>query len=310
MLHGVEEYVKDSALSALLATLDEGTRTLNVDTLETADAGALTLACDALPFFAERRLVICRAMPKDKDAKAILAYLPQMPESTLLIFLLRGEAELKLAFPKALAKEDRIVFFDRLSEGEAVRWVGQLARRRGVTILPETARLFVSLGGTDCAHLANEFEKLTCFVGDGREITKEAITKVTTRDLEFIVFSVLDYFLAEKPEDGMRALNGVIKDGEKPLDIARVLGDKAKLTLEARRRIDRKEQKDAVIKALPCSPGYAYRIYESARRLKPAQVPRLAAAAKALVDIAPMQFTGRLAAGDALEHALLMLVSP
>ena len=187
--------------------------------------------------------------------------------------------------------------------------MSQRARRRGVTILPETARFFVTLAGTDCARLAGELEKLACYVGDGNEITKDAIAKVTTRDLDFIVFSVLDYFLAEKPEDGFRALSAVIKDGEKPLDVARVLGDKAKLTLEARRRIDAKQQKDAVIKALPCSPGYAYRVYESARRLKSAQVPRLAAATKALVSVAPMQFTGRMKAADALERALLLLVA-
>ncbi len=309
LLHGVEEFVKDSAVSAVLETVDEATRALNVDTLQTAEAAALTRPCDALPFFAERRVVVCRAMPKDSDAKAILAYLPRMPETTLLLFLLRGEADLKLAFPKALAKENRVVAFAQLSETEAARWVSQRARRRGVTILPETARFFVTLAGTDCARLAGELEKLACYVGDGNEITKDAIAKVTTRDLDFIVFSVLDYFLAEKPEDGFRALSAVIKDGEKPLDVARVLGDKAKLTLEARRRIDAKQQKDAVIKALPCSPGYAYRVYESARRLKSAQVPRLAAATKALVSVAPMQFTGRMKAADALARALLLLVA-
>ena len=86
LLHGVEEYVKDSAVSALLETVEEATRPLNVDTLESAEANALTLACDALPFFAKRRVVICRAMPKDSDAKAILAYLPKMPEGKMLLY--------------------------------------------------------------------------------------------------------------------------------------------------------------------------------------------------------------------------------
>ena len=43
LLHGVEEYVKDSAVSALLETVEEATRPLNVDTLESAEANALTL---------------------------------------------------------------------------------------------------------------------------------------------------------------------------------------------------------------------------------------------------------------------------
>lgn len=309
LLHGTEEYIKESAVASVLDRVDDAARALNVDVLQSAAADALMLAADALPFFAERRVVICRALPKENDAKAIAAYLPKMPPTTLLLFVVQGDADARLAFVKALAKEDRAVMFAPLSEGEAARWVGQLARRRGVTILPDNARFLVNLAGTDCARLANEFEKLACYVGDGSEITKDMIGKVVIRDLDFIVFSILDYFLAEKPEDGFRALGAVIKDGEKPLDIARVLGDKAKLTLEARKLIDRKKQKDEITKSLPVSPGYAYRIYESARRLKAAQVPRLFACAKALAEVAPLQLTGRMKASDALERALLKLVA-
>jgi len=309
LLHGTEEYIKESAIASLLSATDEATRALNVDILQSAAADALMLAADALPFFAERRIVICRALPKESDAKAISAYLPKMPATTLLLFVVQGDADMRLAFVKGLMKEDRAVLFSPLSESEAARWLMQLARRRGVTILPETARFAVSLAGTDCARLANEFEKLACYAGDGNEITKEMVSKVVIRDLDFIVFSILDYFLAEKPEDGFRALGAVIKDGEKPLDIARVLGDKAKLTLEARKLIDRKVNKEDIIKALPVSPGYAYRIYESARRLKAAQSSRLFACTKALAKVVPLQLTGRMKASDALERALLKLVT-
>lgn len=72
LLYGVENMMKDSAVSALLETMDEATRPLNVDTLESAEANALTLACDALPFFAERRVVICRAMPRIRTQRPFL----------------------------------------------------------------------------------------------------------------------------------------------------------------------------------------------------------------------------------------------
>lgn len=309
LLHGTEEYVKESAVASVIASVDEATRALNVDVLQSAAADALMLAADALPFFAERRIIICRALPKEQDAKAITAYLPHMPPTTLLFFVVQGDADARLAFVKALQKEERVVAFSPLSEGEAAKWLTQLARRRGVTILPENARFCVSLAGTDCARLANEFEKLACYAGDGNEITKEMVSKVVIRDLDFIVFSILDYFLAEKPEDGFRALGAVIKDGEKPIDIARVLGDKAKLTLEARKLIDRKQKKEDIIKALPVSPGYAYRIHESARRLKAAQVLRLFACAKAMAEVMPLQLQGCMKASDALERALLKLVT-
>ena len=65
-LHGEEEFVKESALKSLTSSLDEATRDLNLQVLEKAEADD---ACETLPFFGERRVVVCKTLPADSDAK-------------------------------------------------------------------------------------------------------------------------------------------------------------------------------------------------------------------------------------------------
>ena len=307
LLHGEEEFVKDAALSALTAALDPATRDLNMDVLESAAARGVVNACETLPFLAERRLVVVRALPKEEDAAALAPYLARVPPTTLAAFFLRGKADGRSAFVKAMAKAGRVVEFAPLTEAEAARWVTQQCLRANVTITRENAAFFVSLAGTDCARLNNEFQKAAAYAGDGAEITKEILSKVVTRDLDFVVFEVLDHFLAERAADGLRTLRGVIADGEKPLMIAERLREKAKLTLQARRLLDAKTPKEEITRQLAVSPGYAWRLTDAARRLSKPRLASLARCVEGLCGVTTGQLTGKAKAEDALEQALLRL---
>lgn len=307
LLHGEEEFVKDAALSELVSLIDPATRDLNMDVLDSAAAQNVMNACETLPFLAEKRLVLVRALPKEEDAAKLSAYVKKLPDSVLLLFFVRGKADGRAAFVKAMAQLDRSVEFAPLSQGEAERWALQQCRRANVTMTREDAAFFVSLAGTDCARLNNEFLKAAAYAGEGEELTRAILAKVVTRDLDFVVFEVLDHFIAGRTADGLRTLRGVIADGEKPLMIAERLREKAKLTLQARLLLDAKTLKDEISKQLGVSPGYAWRINDSARRLSQAQVEALRRCAAGLCAVTTGQLTGKVKAEDALEQALLQL---
>ena len=91
LLHGEEEFLKENAVSSALKLIDPAMRDLNVDILETAQATAVIAAAETLPFMAERRVVLCRAMPKDDDAARLAAYAEKVPESTVLLFYIKGK---------------------------------------------------------------------------------------------------------------------------------------------------------------------------------------------------------------------------
>ena len=216
-----------------------------MDILENAQATAVIAAAETLPFMAERRVVLCRAMPKDDDAARLAAYAEKVPESTVLLFYIKGKADGRSAFVKAMARLGRSVDFAPLNEIEARRYVQKRAKAIDAPITEQEAAFFVSLAGTDCAALYNELDKAAAYAGAGNEITREVIAKIVTRDLDYVVFEVLDQFIANRATDGLRTLNGLMENGEKPLMIAERLRDKAKLTLQARQLIDKRIGKDA-----------------------------------------------------------------
>ena len=307
LLHGEEEFVKDSALAQLIALVEPNVRQMNVDRLASANAGEIVAACETLPFLAELRLVIVRALPREGDAEALRDYLPRVPPQTALVFFCRGKADGKLLIVKALEALGRSVLFTPLSESDAARWLRRQADAGGAALSERDAEFFVSLAGTDCARLNNEFQKAAAYAGDGQAITKQIISKVVARDLEFVVFAVLDDVLAGRTKDGFAALRGVMRDGAQPIDIANRIGEKARLILQARRLIERKKTKDEIVSGLGVGTGYAYRVYEAARLMKPGRTQALERCAKALCDVATLQLTGRARALDALEQALLLL---
>ena len=230
-----------------------------------------------------------------------------MPESTVLLFYIKGKADGRSAFVKAMAKLGRSVDFAPLNEIEARRYVQKRAKAIDAPITEQEAAFFVSLAGTDCAALYNELDKAAAYAGAGNEITREVIAKIVTRDLDYVVFEVLDQFIANRATDGLRTLNGLMENGEKPLMIAERLRDKAKLTLQARQLIDKRIGKDEITRRLGVSSGYAWRVSDSAKRLTSAQIAALTDAAEALSRVTTMQLTGQAKAEDALIRALMLL---
>ncbi len=301
LLHGEEEYVKESALAALIGGVDALSRDLNLQYLDGGSAEDVIAACETLPFFAERRLVICRFLPQGDEGKRLAEYLPRLPDTTLLLFFPRGKADEKLGLVKALRKAGRAVDFDPLTPPDAARWVRQQARRLETPIAEEAARFLVALVGTDVSALYNELSKAVFYAGLGREVTKDAIAACVTRNVEIKVFDMVDYFLAAKAQDGLRAYHHMLDEGESPFRMAALLEGNFRRMAQARVYIDQGLGKDEALKRL----GNTYpmkKAYEGALRYSR---PELLQNLRRFADVGYLQVSGQQKDADALERALI-----
>lgn len=301
LMHGEEEFIKDSALKALKETLDDVSRELNLQTLENAAADDIISACETLPFFAERRMVICRSLPTDSEGKKLAAYLSSMPESTLLVFFIRGKAKETLAIVKAIKAHGTIVEFDKCSPQDAIKWVMQQQKRLDVTIPEAAARHIVNLAGTDISVLNNELTKAAGYVGRGNELTKDAISKCVTRSLEVRIFDMQDYFLAGKAQDGLRAYRTMLSDGENPFGIAAFMENRFKAMLTARTYIDKGLNRDRVL-AITGSSFPAKKAYEAALRYSRQELVEIL---RLFANVGYLQVSGQQTDTAALEMALI-----
>lgn len=301
LMHGEEEFIKDSALKALKDTLDDVSRELNFQTLEEAGAEEIISACEMLPFFAERRIVVCKSIPTDSEGKKLAEYLPSMPESTLLVFFIRGKAKETLALVKAIKSNGTIVEFGKCSPQDAIKWVMQQQKRLNVTITEAAARHIVNLAGVDISVLNNELSKAAGFVGPGIELTREAISACVTRSLEVRIFDMQDYFLAGKAQDGLRAYRSMLSDGENPFGIAAFMENRFKAMLTARTYIDKGLNRERVL-AITGNSFPAKKAYEAALRYSRSELVDIL---RRFANVGYLQISGQQTDTAALEMALI-----
>lgn len=307
LFHGKEEYVKDRALFSVLQTVDEAAYDLNVQTMENAATDELIAACEVLPFFSDRRVVVFRSLPHAADAKSLLAYMENMPQTTLLILFIRGKADEKLDIVKWFKAKNRLVTFDPLDESEAVRYVLSTAKKMHRAITGASALRLVRLAGTDVGLLHNELCKAADYAGEGNEITPEAIEKAVTPGAEYCIFDMLDYFLLGRTADGLRALSSLIMGGQSPMSVAALIESRLKLMLTARKYIDRGLNRESVIKRVGGHYFAAQKAYEAAKRFTDGAI------SNALIEFANIPYlkiSGTMNDTEALHLAILKHFGP
>lgn len=300
MFHGDEEFVKDGVLRTLFQSLDEGTRQLNAQTFEEADFNTVRAACETLPFFAERRVVICRALPVEDAAKQFAEYVSSVPGSTTLIFFVRGKAADNLTIVKALKAVGREVLFAALNPDEAVKWLAQRGKKLGSPISEKDARYLVSLTGTDMTVLAGEFEKAAGFAGEGSEVTRAAIDAVVTPSLESDTFRIINLLADGRKEEGFAALKRLLESGSSAMGLATLFSRRMQTVLKARTLIVRGLKRADAAKALALPPASAQRNYDFAARLPYAKIAHIA---KAFSDVGFLNNSGAMRDTQALELA-------
>ena len=91
-LTGPEEYIKERAVRQTCELPGEAARDLNVLLFRapSVDPAAVIDACESLPFFDDRKVVVVRDLSNDA-ALPVAEYLDRLPETTILLFVRKGD---------------------------------------------------------------------------------------------------------------------------------------------------------------------------------------------------------------------------
>lgn len=259
LFHGEEEYIKEEAYKRLADVLLPQFSELNLSIFDQGSADEIITSCTMAPFMAENRVVLCRFIPKDNDAKKLSDFIDKLPSETTLIFMVRGKADGKMLLIKKLKGMGAEVLFEYLSENDAAKWIMQHALLRKCTVNVADAQFMVKLVGNDMLSINNELSKLCDYVGDGGVITREIISSTVIKNLEYQLYNAYSYFVNGKLKDGFSALeamtSGKNRDSE-ALGIAGYFLSCMKATLTAHDLIGKKASR-AELEKLTGKKGYA-----------------------------------------------------
>ena len=228
LFEGVEENIKAATLAALRkAILPEGMEELNESLMDAPATDAIIAACETLPFLAEKRLVIVREHPAlmgraDADER-LLSYIPQVPDTAVLVFIARGKADARKKLYTAIKKAGGIVSFAPLTDAELNQWIVKTFAGLGKSITPQTASVLAFTVGTDTALLRTEIEKLSALAGDRSEVTEQDVHAVATRSVECTVFEMVDAVVAGQQGKAFGLLRDMLTTGSDRLGILAML---------------------------------------------------------------------------------------
>lgn len=311
LLHGEEEYIKQSALKQLReAILPEGLEMMNEAVLDaSASERAIVEACETLPFMAEKRLVLVREspllLPKGSDEGILTEYLPRLPATTQLVFLVRGNADGRRRLSQAIQKAGGMVAFQPLSDAEVLAFIRRECKARGGGAGKGAAEKLLELCGRDLNVLSGEIDKL-CAYAPNRLLTPEDVEDVAIPSLESNVFRFVDSIADGDAKTALDMQARLLGDGESPVMMLSMMARAFRRLHHARAMTDAKVPAGQLNKALGVSGFIAGKVVRQA-----AQMPAgfLRAAAEACVDADYAIKSGKLREDAALEGLTLRLLS-
>ncbi len=284
LLHGEEELTKAEAVARVKKLLDPGMLALNMQSLSNPDADMLLSAADQMPFFDELRLILVEKWEDALiDALEKRNRLLAMADTSVVLFIHRGECRKTNRLFKALAPENRVVAFEKLTAERAVNMLLRESALRNVDLNKATAQVLIDRVGFDAYRLKNEFSKAADYAGPGGAVTVQVLDLTVTPSPEYDAFEMLDALLEGKRKKGYTMLLNALDRGETPMGLSGFLEGRLKLILTAREHLDRGLDPRSAARQLPGSPYAAQIAVKNAQRRTGKEL-RQAVAAFAAVD--------------------------
>ena len=235
---------------------DQALLAANITTIDGQEValGQLRAACEAMPFLAEKRLVIIngllerfeprgrpgrqkRAMRKSNqrsDYKSFGDYINNIgniPDSTILV-LVDGKVVSNNPLLRELSAKAEVRSFPSLRGAKLRQWIQGHVTKEGGIISPGAIDLLVGYVGGDLWIMASEIEKLLIFTS-GRRIEEEDVKAVVSYAQQASVFAMVDAILELKVGTAERLLQQLLASGTAPAYLLVLLSRQVRLIVRA-----------------------------------------------------------------------------
>ncbi len=205
---GEEAFLAEQVIDALMAAASAGGAAgFNVDKMHAAEvsAHAAVAAARTVPMMAKHRFVLLAGIERwesksggSSESFDVLAdYVAEAVDSAVLVLRARklnGSRRLV----RAAKKGGFVVSCDPLAQRELPSWIVRAAKAKGHHLASAVAETLAELLGGELGPVVDALERLSLFVGEGEEITEEALAQLITRVRQETVWALVDALSARK----------------------------------------------------------------------------------------------------------------
>lgn len=292
IFHGEDTHSQKETLAKLMAKMgDPAMLDLNTKRLSPPiTMNDLHQACDAVPFLAKVRLAIVsdwltsKQKPDKEIIKALKAYLPQLPQTTRLIFLESRTLPQNHALLKLAQTEERgyVKQFSR-PEGRALeRWLAGRVEQKNGRISPHAIHLLVANIGNDLQVLDNEIEKLVLYKGEEETIESKDVQLMCPYVAEANIFDLVDALGNRNGKKAALLLQQKYSEGVDPFYLFSMFIRQFRLLIQVKELADAGQRPPNISKELKLHSFVVGKLYQQARGFS---LPQLEQIYRHLLDI-------------------------
>lgn len=294
VLHGDDEFTRSETLNSFKRrlgpsdTVDLNTTVLDGKSLTMAD---LRHACDALPFLAEKRLVIVHGLLKtlvprkgqnlsetrERLLNGLTDYLPHLAPTTRLVFV--EEEALPPSHPIIkLARQEPRGYVKRFECPDAKTlpgWIRKRAQRQGGEIEPRAALRLTAFVGADLRLLDQEIVKLVTYTRGRRAVTEADVRILVPYSQDAVIFDLVDALGHRDGRTAAETLHRLLEEGEHPLGLFGMIVRQFRLLIQVKElKADGASPRD-VAGVLGIHPFPASKLYNQATHFTVAQLEKV-----------------------------------
>ena len=294
VLHGEDEFTRSETLAGFKRRLG-GSETADLNTI-VFDGKKLTLgelhhACDAIPFLADRRLVIVEGLlsrltarrgqrlsdSKQQLLDALVDYLPHLPPTTRLVLV--EDRVLPSSHPVVrLGKQEErgyVKRFEQPDDRALPRWIRRRAQKHGGSFEPRAAHHLASVVGANLRLLDQEIEKLVTFSGGERSVTTDDVETLVPYSQDAVIFDMVDALGHRDGRTASKTLHRLIEEGEHPLGLFGMIIRQFRLLLQVKTLKGEGASPREVAKVLGIHPFPAGKLHNQATHFTSAQLEKV-----------------------------------
>ncbi|RKD32170.1 DNA polymerase III subunit delta [Lacrimispora algidixylanolytica] len=220
LLFGEETFLKNSYKNQLKASITQGD-TVNFNQFDGKgiDVRELISLSDTMPFFAEKRLILIEDSGFFKSpADELLSYLPQVPETTCMIFV-ESEVDKRSKMFKKVKEVGYTCEMERQNLNQLAKWAGTILGREGKKITGNTMELFLHKTGDDMENIKMELEKLISYTLGREVIEADDVETICTERVTNKIFDMVAAIVNRQTRKAMDLYEDLLTLKEPPMRI-------------------------------------------------------------------------------------------
>lgn len=273
LLYGDEDFLKKSYKNRLKEAI-AGDDTMNFNSFEGKgiDLNEVISLADTMPFFSDRRLLLIENSGWFKQAvDAIVEYLPEIPDTTTIVFV-ETEVDKRNRLFKKAKEIGRIVDMTRQDSRQLAVWAGSILKKEGKKISSRTMELLLSKTGDDMGQIKNELDKLISYTLGRDVITDEDVNEVCTEQLSNKIFDMVNAIVTRQVVKAMDLYEDLLTLREAPMRILFLIARQFNQLLQVKELAGQGLDKGTIGSKLKLQPFIAGKIMTQSRVFSKEQI--------------------------------------